>query len=117
MHITVALEPNGAQKIKGELLYFKGIDSSDVFVMLDDKEFNFHNLTKRINTKSRVYIRTIITCHNEQGDTILAWAYVYVSKTFRPSVLVNQNTSYGTDVEFIPITYDDYLAKLKQVEQ
>lgn len=116
--VTVALDPVGSQRIRGELLDFRESELNHALALFDEKEFNFYDLSADKNLKrERVFIRTLISCHNEQGETILAWSYINVAKDIRPSLLVNSDTKFGVDVDFKEISYEEYLElKKKRVQ-
>lgn len=113
LDVTVAFDPEGAQKVLGQLFSFKDSEVNQVLALFDEKEFNFHNLSDNNNEKrKRVYIRTVISCTTEHGESVLAWAYIYVSTDHKPSILVNPDCSFGADTEFIPISHDEYINRI-----
>ena len=114
--VTVALEPEGCQRISGQLLTFEDSVADRALAESDDKEFNFHDQSTR-EKKDRVFIRTVITCYSRSGEAVLAWAYIYVSldEAHKPKVLVNPNTiSFGTHASFEHIGISEYKDLLKQ---
>ena len=113
--ITVALDPVGVQRVSGELLTFDDCAANNALAVSDDKEFNFSDLSTR-EKKDRVFIRTIITCYSPVGEAFLAWAYIYVSRTHKPSVLVNVDSSFGAFVEYRAIGYREYATRLQSLK-
>jgi len=114
--VTVALDPEGCQRVEGELLMFEDSVSNRALAESDDKEFNFCDQSTNAK-KDRVFIRTVTTCQTLTGETILAWAYVYVSFTEdqKPTVLVNVDPTKYATVRYRKIDIAEYKELFNQV--
>lgn len=102
---TAALEPKGAQTIKGHLFHADPSRTLELQAILDEFEFNFHRdngMTPGSTPRDRVYLRNIVVCHTEDGEAHLAWCYFYHSKKWPLKELIKP----GKDgiVEFVEPT-------------
>lgn len=118
--ITAALNPVGVQEIEGYLFHPTADNSLDVQAILDELEFNFHHNTKKKHKKhkprDRVYLRNLISCYTQSGESYLAWCYLYYSREHSLNVLVNENESLSTRVKFKKTTIKKYKSIVKQRE-
>jgi gamma-glutamylcyclotransferase (GGCT)/AIG2-like uncharacterized protein YtfP len=108
--VTAALKPSGTQRIQGTLFYGSQYDSLELQSILDELEFNFHDKHKSSDKKEkrdRVYLRNLVTCTTENGESHLAWCYLYFSKIEPLRYLVNEN--FDEVVKFEKTEYDKYL--------
>ena len=113
--VTAALKPSGTQRIKGTLFYGSHDDVLELQSILDELEFNFHYKHKSSDEKvkrDRVYLRNLVTCTTENGESHLAWCYLYFSKTEPLIHLVREN--YDEIVQFEKKEYDEYIEIVKE---
>lgn len=115
LSVTAALKPSGVQRIKGTLFYGSQCDSLELQSILDELEFNFHVKDKQSAEKEkrdRVYLRNLVTCTTENGESHLAWCYLYFSKMEPLRHLVNKN--FDEVVKFEKPSYEEYLEIINQ---
>jgi hypothetical protein len=90
--VTAAFNPEGPQQVQGQLFHPKPEVSLELQSILDEFEFNFHKkIIKKSSesvTRDRVYLRNIITCTNQNGESYMAWCYLYHSKMHPLSIRV-----------------------------
>lgn len=100
--VTAAFKPEGNYRIKGHLFHAKPEDSLELQSVADLFEFNFHKETENLLghlAKERVYLRNIVVCHTEKGESYLAWCYFYHSTEWPLNELIKANDDSGI-VEF-----------------
>lgn len=111
--VTAALKPSGVQRIKGTLFYGSQCDSLELQSILDELEFNFHvKDQKKVKVRDRVYLRNLVTCTTENGESHLAWCYLYFSKTEHLVHLVNEELD--AEVKFKQSHYAEYIEIINQ---
>lgn len=119
--VTVALDPSGAQRVKGQLFTFNTNNYYHMLAEFDDKEFNFCNLSKsgNENIRNRMYLRSVVNCITQNGIIVQAYSYIYVSRiyplTCHPPV--NEDMSFDVTVEYPenPPSHSDYSEKFNQL--
>lgn len=100
--VTAAFSPKGNYTIKGHLFHAKPKNSLELQSVADLFEFNFHKETECLLghlATERVYLRNIVVCNTEGGETYLAWCYFYHSTRWPLNEIIKPNAS-GI-VEFI----------------
>ncbi|MBL8482526.1 MAG: gamma-glutamylcyclotransferase [Rhodocyclaceae bacterium] len=111
--VTAALEPVGAQRIRGHIFHALPERALELQHHLDELEFNFHRpgvpSHPDAGGRDRVYLRNIISCYTESGESFLAWCYLYYSAEHPLEVLIDENEHIETLVEFKPITHPEFL--------
>jgi len=112
--ITAALRLVGKQLIQGVLFYPNPEKALDLQLKLDELEFNFHykDDTSNKRPRTRVYLRNLIVCVDENGASHLAWCYIYhsIEPELRKLVAINNDLTAG--VEYTPIdckTYEEMI--------
>ncbi|MBL8471792.1 MAG: gamma-glutamylcyclotransferase [Rhodocyclaceae bacterium] len=111
--VTAALEPAGAQRIRGHIFHALPERALEIQHLLDELEFNFHRPGAPAQPgqvgRDRVYLRNIVSCYTESGESFLAWCYLYYSAEHPLEVLIDENECIETLVEFKPITHAEFL--------
>jgi gamma-glutamylcyclotransferase (GGCT)/AIG2-like uncharacterized protein YtfP len=121
--VTVALDPSGAQRVKGQLFTFNSNNYYQMLSEFDDKEFNFCNLSKTGNEdiKNRMYLRSVVNCITQTGVIVQAYSYIYVSKIYPLNCHppVKEDMSFDVEVEYPqnPLTHNEYLEKFDELSR
>ncbi len=131
--VTAALDPAGVQKIQGVLFYGSQCESLELQSIVDELEFNFHlkdqknkqdtkkdrledQENKQDIKRDRTYLRNLVLCTTQNGESHLAWCYLYYSKTqpLQDIDLVNESQELGVVVKYEKKTHDEYEEIIRQ---
>ncbi len=89
--------------------------------IVDELEFNFHlkdQELKQSTKRDRTYLRNLVLCTTQNGESHLAWCYLYYSKThpLQDIDLVDETQKSGVIVKYEKKTYDEYREIVRQRE-